>query len=660
MAYSLNPEMPAQDDELIRRLSLRWMRACGPHNIWAKKAKRATEFLEGKQWSDEAIAEMRALKRTTLTLNNIAPLWRLVMGYQSSNRMDQTFLPTSDGVSSEKIANVLTAINKIEDDRMDIGYVDSEVFGDGITTGRGIWDIRLNFSENDFGELKVKCDDPFSIYVDPDCSHYDFDDEDGGAAYIQESCWTDMDHIGACFGLQAMRAVENLTSPTHNSSLMTYMGEQDISPIRFYGQYADDKAMTNWADVYHTDFIDYQAKRLRLLNSQYKITKIVPCFIDLETGDKQAIPDEWFRPENQHKIQACLDHAEAIGNPLKIARRPVRKVRWTVTCADVLLFDQWSPYDTYTKVGFFPYFRRGVTRGMVEDLIDPQMEKNKKRSVQTDILNRAANSGWVYEDGTLDPEQESNLRRYGSSPGVHVKWSRKKEGNEAPKRLEPGDYPTGLDKLEEKAELDLFKISGINESALGQLDRVQSGRAIEARQRQAVLAIQPYTDNFARSKKLQGRKKLSIIQKHYTEERVYRELGEDSQLVAYEINKKIMDAGTNSVTRLNDITLGKYSVKVDEVPMSATFKQGQFEEAMEIIEKLGPVGLLLAQTRPDLLVEMSSLPRKEDWKQALLGAAGSMPPGAGVPGAPGAPVAPGQPALPPPAAPATTPEMMAS
>lgn len=617
MAYGLDDQLPVQNDELVRRLSLRWMRACGPHNVWAKKAKRATEFLEGKQWSDEALAEMQEIKRSALTLNKIAPLWRLVMGYQSSNRMDMNFLPTSDSQSREEIAQVLTAINKIETDRIDLGYTDSEVFADGLTTGRGIWDTRLDFENNDFGELKSKVDDPFCVYIDPDTSNYDLDSSDGGAAYIQTSLWTDIDHIGSCFGLPAMAAVADLTTPTHTSSLLTFLGEADISPVRFFGQYADDKAMGNWADVYHTDFIDHQAKRLRLLDSQYKIMTIMPCFIDLETGDKLPIPEEWLIPKNRYKIQAMLDHAQSLDNPVKIARRPVRRVRWTVTCADVLLFDGWSPYPSYTKTGYFPYFRRGATRGMIDDLIDPQMEINKKRSVMVDVLNRSQNSGWVYEDGTLDPEQEQNLRRYGASPGIHVKWKRGANANaQEPRRLEPGNYPQGLDRLEDKAANDLHEISGINESALGQLDQVQSGRAIEARQRQAVLSIQLYTDNFTRSKKLQGRKHLEIYQNHYTEQRVYRVIGEDSKMATYEINKKVT-TGDNSVTRMNDITLGRYSVSIDEVPISATFKQGQFEEVMMLLEKLGPMGAQLAQTAPELIIDMTSLPRKDDWKKAL-------------------------------------------
>lgn len=665
MAYGLTAQLPPQDHEVIRRLCLRWLRAAGPHNKWAKIAKRSTEMVESEHWSRDALAHMESIKRPALTINKIAPLYRLVMGYQSSNRMDVTFLPTSDMVSNEDVARVLTAIHKIESNRIDLQYSDSEVFSDGIIGGRGFWDVRLCFEENDFGALAITSNDPFSIYIDPDASNYDLDasTNEGGAAFIQESVWTDLDHIGSYYGYEAMNAVENISGPNHTSSLLFYLGEQEYSPERFFGQYADDRAYNNWDDVYHNDFVDHQAKRVRLLSSQYKLTTMAPCFVDLETGDKKAIPDEWLKPENHYKVRACLDHAEMLNNPIKVVRRPVTKVRWSVSCADVLIYDGWSPFPHYTKVAYFPYFRRGKTRGMIEDLIDPQMEINKKRSVLLDILNRNANSGWIWEEGTLDADQEENLRQYGSSPGVNVKWKRNNQSAERPQRLEPGNYPQGLDRLEEKSAADLYEISGINESALGQLDQVQSGRAIEARQRQAVLSIQMYQDNFTRSKKIQSRKCLNIYQDHYTEERVYRNIGENGQMAIYEINKKMI-GGNNAVTRLRDITLGKYGVSVDEVPISATFKQGQFEETMLLLEKLGPIGMALAQTAPDLIIDQTSLPRKEDWKQALLGASSPQALAAAnqtgaVPGA-----GPAQGALPPPSTPigpaAQTPEMVNS
>lgn len=628
--------LPKQDLELVRRLNIRYLRGADPHNKWAKIGKRCVDFVEGRHYTPEQRAMLESVGRPALTINKIAPLYRLVMGYQSSNRMDQTFLPTGDGQSAEETAKLITAINKSEDDRMGTQYVDSDVFSDGIITGRGWWDLRLCFEKNDLGENKLTSRDPFSIIVDPDCNTYDINES---AAYVQETRWTSNEEIGHVYGAEAEDAVENLLSPTYHSEMLHYFGEQEISPLRFFGQYEDDKNFT-WNDVYHMDFVDRQAKRIRLLDTQYYIRSVKPCFMDLNTGAVEPIPDEWLKPENHHRIQKCIDYAAQRGEHVTVVKRPVRRVRWTVTCGDVILHDNWSPYEAYTLIGFFPYFRRGATRGMVEDMIDPQIEQNKKRSILTDILNRNANGGWIYEEGTLDGDQEENLRRYGSSPGILVKWKRAAGGQaERPARIEPGGYPQGLDRLEEKNANDLYQISGINESALGQLDRVQSGRAIEARQRQAVLAIQMYQDNFSRSKQIQGQRKLEMYQNHYTEERMFRIAGSDSSSVLTSINVK-QATGQGTFERINDITVGRYAVKVDEVPMSASYQQAQFEEAIEILTKLGPVGEMLAQTAPHLIVEMSSLPRKQEWKQALMGAVSQVAmqqqaPMMGVPGQPG-------------------------
>jgi hypothetical protein len=641
--YSLNKPLPEQNAETVRRLSMRWLRAADSHNVWAKQAKLNQNFKDGKQWTDEQIAAMIAAKRPYLTINRINALVRLISGYQRNNRMDIKYQPSNDGQSSDQIATLLDAIVKTECNRTDANWVDSEVFDDGIVTGRGWWDMRLDFTENDLGEIVLVAEDPFSVFVDPDCDDYDLTT----SAYLQKSRWVSPDQIFCAFGKEAYEMTKNAVNNTVNSITGTVFGlgwEEDITPDRFFGLYGANNRMS-WRDIWTMDFCDTANKRLRLLDTQTQVTSPQQCFVDLQTGDFQPIPDDWFKPENQYKIQKCLDYAASIGNQLIVGQRPVRRIRWTVTCGDLILHDSWSPYESYTLIPFFPDFRRGQTRGVVDDLIDPQREINKKRSSITEILNRSANSGWIYGDQALSAEQEENLRLNGSRPGINIKY---KDGKDPPKRLEAGGYPQGLDRLEDKAALDLNVISGINESAMGQIDKVQSGRAIEARQRQAVLALQPYLDNFSRSKKLQGRKWLELIQNHYTEKRIFRITGEDGSLVQTAINQKAQNPMVpNAIERINDVTVGKYNVSVDETPMSVTFKEGQFAEALDILAKLGPVGEAALQSDPSLLISMSSLPQKDKWTQALQAGMAAQQQAAAA-AIPGGPVQPGPATTPPP------------
>lgn len=130
-----------------------------------------------------------------------------------------------------------------------------------------------------------------------------------------------------------------------------------------------------------------------------------------------------------------------------------------------------------SKDWFFAEYKASATH-----LLDPQREINKRRSALVDNIIRGTNTGWVYTD-KLTPDQKALIKNHGAKPGINIEFP---EGAQEPHRLQPSPFPQGMAELEAKGLEDLREISGINESALGELDAAQSGRAIEARQRQAV------------------------------------------------------------------------------------------------------------------------------------------------------------------------------
>lgn len=667
MNYGPLPQrrLPQQDSKTVRLIAERWYRASCAQTKWAEVAKTCVDFVEGRQWTEAQLRKLATEKRPALVFNKIAPLVRLVTGYMRNNRADIKYLPASDAQSSEEVAEALSMIAKQIGEATQLRWVDAEVFLDGVMTGRGFWDTRLDFSSNDLGEVTITAKDPFTIFVDPDCQDYDLNK---GAAYVCESRWASPEEIEFCYGPQARKLIE----PLAGFSAQTWggypmlMDDNIVTPIRTMAQEARVGEVT-WRDFFHSEMIDPSRKNVRVLDMQAAVTKWGEVLIDLETGDRVPVPtDEEFvtmYPDvvpaiaRDRWIQKAMMHAESLGNPVVVAVRPIRRIRWTVMVGDLLVHDGWSPYDSYTISGFFPYFRRGVTRGMVEDMLDPQREINKRRSSEIEIVGRTANSGWMYHKEALSPDQKENVRRFGSTPGVNIEW----QGEKQPERINPAPPPMAMERLEQKAVDDLKQISGINESAMGEMDRVQSGRAIEARQRQAVLSIQLYFDNFSRSKELQGRQVLALIQRHYTEARIFRVLGEDGRQVMLIVNERqqaiammghnggpAMDTTSDLVKRIRDITVGKYTVVIDETPLSASFQNAQFEEAMGVLDKLAP--MLPIQAFGDLLIDMSSLPRKEEWKmrfQQVAGIAPQVDPATGQPLA-APPAAGGQPALPAP------------
>lgn len=637
--------LPQQNAERTRLLADRWWRASMAQTKWAESAKECVDFLEGRQWTEAQLRELARQRRPALKFNKIAPLVRLVLGYMRNNRTDITYLPANDGPGTEPVAEILTKIVKQIGERNQLPWVDAEVFMDGVTTGRGFYDHRLSFKDNDLGEVQIKAVDPFTVFIDPDADSYDLND----AKHVTVSRWVDIEEIEFTYGPDAAALVK----PFVGSQAATWGGfpfldisGPEVTPIRSFGQ-VEDRSLLPFQDFFHTELIDRTRKSVRVIDQQHYVTKWGPTFIDLETGDMLPVPAHFTRVE----VEKALAHAAALGNPMVVDTRPIRRVRWTVMIGDAVVFDDWSIYQSYSLTGFFPYFRRGVTRGMIEDLLDPQREINKRRSAEIEIVGRSAHSGFLYHEKGVSPEMKALIKAKGSDPGINIEWTG--DAHMKPERIQPAAPPTAMERLEQKANDDMRQISGVNEAALGIDDKVQSGRAWEARQRQAVIGIQMYLDNFSRSKELLGRRQLEMVQRHYSEERVFRIVGEGGQTEQIWINRLTDPAtGATLADRLNDITIGRYTVAVDEHPLSATFANAQFEEMMMLLQKLGPLGQALIQLRPDLVVDLSSLPRKEEWKQALIAAAqavagqqaaaaaaeGEVPPEGAPPAGPGAPL----------------------
>lgn len=624
--------VPAQDPSKVLLLAERWQRASFAQQKWAERAKQAVDFFEGRQWTAEQLQKLK--NRPALTFNIIAPVVRLVLGYQRNNKTDITYKPGQDSRSTEEVADALNGVEKAISEMNEQQFVDVEVFMDGLVGGRGWFDTRLDWENNDLGEIKTIADDPFTVYVDPDASAYDVNST---ASYICQSKMVSPEEIEGAFGKNIADLVKPFTlGKTPLSPISNIVVNDEITPVRFWGERSEGDV--DWWNSFYSsmgDFADTYRKTIRILEIQYKVKEPRNVMIDLETGDKKVLPIEWG-PDH---IQKALLYAEMVDNPCIIQRRIVERIHWTTIAGDLILYDAPSLYDTYTKTLYAPYFRRGMTRGMVEDLIDPQKQKNKERSNATEIVAKSANGGWKYHESSLDPVQEAALKKYGSTPGFDLKWKGEKE----PEQIQPGTPPIAHNQLEVKNDEDIRRISGINEAAMGDVDnKATSGRAIEARQRQAVISVQTYMDNFKRSKRLLGVQHLGIVQNHYTEKRIYRITGADSKESQIVINQMMMDPMSGVKKILNDVTLGKYAIVVDDSPISPSYHEAQFDEMMIVLEKLGPIIGPMLPGFADLIISASSMPRKEEWIERLQAiasgsaalAGGAPPPGGAPPGGP--------------------------
>ena len=549
------------------------------HLDYIELAKKCDAFYRGDQWAMEDIATLDAEGRPALTINTILPTVNTVLGEQSSRRADVKFKPRKGG--DEDVANTLTKVFMQVADNNKLDWVEQQVFSDGlILDGRGYFDVRVDFSDSVEGEIRITAKDPLDILIDPDAKEYD----PKSWNEVFETKWMTLDDIEEMYGKEKAEALR-------------FIAENGNS----FGRDSVEYEETRYGDIdTREDFLGAQipgedeyrnVKALRVIERQHRKLSRCEYYVDPLTGDQRLVPEAWG---DRKAKKFAKDHN------LSIISKMMKKVRWTVTCDQVVLHDDWSPYDDFTVVPYFAYFRRGKPFGMVRNLLSPQEQLNKIASQELHIVNTTANSGWLVESGSLVGMNSDDLEEHGAETGLVLEYAR---GTTPPVKIQPNQIPTGLDRISQKAATNIKAISGINDSMLGTDSAEVSGIAIQAKQNRGTIMIQVPLDNLGKTRQYLAEKTLNLIQRFYTEERLIQITNEEDPMKPRE--PMIVNQMTPEGRIVNDLTLGEYDVVISTAPARDSFDEMQFAEAIS----LRSAGVAIPD---DAIIEYSHLSKKAE------------------------------------------------
>src|SRR5690606_33005329 len=151
----------------------------------------------------------------------------------------------------------------------------------------------------------------------------------------------------------------------------------------------------------------------------------------------------------------------------------------------------------FTIVPFFPFFRRGKTRGMVDNAITQQEALNKGLSQFNHILNTVANSGFIIEENSITNMTIEEFKRDAAKNGLVIEYSA--EAKNAPKKIEASQIPTGLVEYLSQMRNSLISATGMDQalSSAGPMNEM-SGVAYQARQYAAQQKLAVPLDNLGR------------------------------------------------------------------------------------------------------------------------------------------------------------------
>ena len=558
------------------------------HDDWLEVAKRCDRFYLGDQWDDSDKSKLDAEGRPALTINEVLKVVNAYLGKQSKQRVDPQFKPQRD--ASDETADVLAQVVEQILDANNYEFTEKDVFEDGIVIDRGYFDVRMDFEDNIYGDIRVRSHDPYEVLPDPDAKSYDPEEWNE----VITTRWMSLDDVEAHYGKDKrdQLVAHAVSDHTFGEDSVRYAGTRTFGSEDFGFQ----STQTLPEDV--------TVRAVRVIERQFKRIAQVRYFVDNEIGDMSRVPDE-LSDEQVQRISKSMG--------VSVLSKVGRRIRWTTTVDNVVLHDEWSPYRTFTIVPYFPFFRRGKTSGIVRQLLDPQEQFNKMESQMLHIVNTTANSGWVADEGSLANMTTEELEERGAETGLVIITKR---GSERPEKIQPNQVPTGLDRLATRSQSNIAGIAGI-EGLVEAPTREVSGVALDKIESSGLVQIDVPFDSLKRTRKLMLRKVLELIQDFYTETRVFRVTVGDGLST---MDEELVINGLNAAGEiLNDVTIGEYDVVASSKPARDNYEDDQFANALLMRQN----GVLIPD---DVVIRHSQLDNKDAIAERVAQLQGVAPP----------------------------------
>ena len=560
------------------------------HLDFVRGANKKEQYFYGNQWQEATRRQLESQMKPVVTVNKVWSSLLVIMGEMLQVQGDVAFEATTSG--NPETAEALTKVHRAILRANDYHVKEAEVFDSGVIRDRGFFDIRLGFNDHLQGEVKIRSVNSKNVVIDPDADSYD-PDEWKEVFYTQ---WLTSNDIRVNFN-EADGAALEATDPR---SFRFGIDSTDSLMNTFGGAV---RIGTNRTSFLHPSFhpqskaaFDSKVRRIhRVIERQYKEMDKVDHFVDRETGDMRPIPDNWDEDRIREAVQA---------QDYLILPKRIERIRFMTTSDDRVLFDDWGPLKHFTFVPYFPIFHEGRAIGLVENLLSPQDLLNKTLSQELHVVNTTANSGWQAEEDQLVNMDVEELEQRGAETGLVLV---RRRGTLPLEKINPNQVPTGLDRISFKADEFVKELSGASDSKRG-FDRADvSGKAIRAKQFAGSVNFAKALFNMVRTRRLVARNVVSIVQEHYTEERMFRVAPERLGGESEEIRVNVL---TPQGEIVNNLTLGEYDAAVTDVPLTDTFEESQFDEAIRMREQ----GI---QIPDDVVIETSKLARKHEIAQRV-------------------------------------------
>jgi len=561
-----------ESDEEVLKLVKTCKRESDKHlAAWMKEAKEAYDLVAGHQWSEEDRAVLEEMNRPAVVFNRVGPVIDSVCGTEVNNRQQVQFIPRQAGDSG--VNELLTGAAQWVRDNCDAEDEESDAFFDVCVCGLGWTETRMDYTDEQEGQVLIERVDPLSMRYDPAAKKRNL----GDARWVQreewmtkeeiESTWPESDELIEEQGLGTDE--DNITQP-HD-------------------------ATNAW--LYKKDAIAYDPKsgKFLVIHHQWFTLECYYRVADPSTGQVIEIDEERYE-----KIE---EQTAKLGMQLQSVKQTRKVYKQAFISGGTVLEKGLAP----SQKGGFTFKAMTGKRdrntntwyGLVRSMSDPQRWSNKFFSQILHIINSNAKGGLMVEDGATDNPRKLEAD-WAKADSIVTFNEGALSGGKVQNKPNP-PYPVGPEKMMEFSIQSIRDAAGVNLEQLGQANRAQAGYLEAQRKESGMTILAGLFDSLRRYRKLQGRLLADFIKLYLSDGRLVRIVGGDG------IERYI------PLLRQEDTM--QYDVIVDESPTSHNVKERVFGMMMQMMPTLAQMGMPV----PPELIDYMPLPSglTEKWKQQI-------------------------------------------
>lgn len=537
-----------KDDDIIHEARERVDAAMSADLINREEAETDLRFAAGDHWDEDDRRERELAKKPVITINAMSQFVRQVTGQIRDLNPAIRVMP-ADGSATKEIAEINEGLIRHIEYQCDAADVYEGAAESAAQCGIGHWRIRTDYVPGlsfDQEILIERIHNPFAVIWDP-CAK---DPTRKDAQY--------------CFILDEMKR-EEFKKAYPKASWESLSEDNKPAGMQYF--FSGDTVTV--AEYY---WIEHEKVKIGLLE------------------DGRIIENP--RPPMQYVKERMVN---------------MPRVKWAkITGNEVLegpqdVAGEFIP--VVSVVGEELHMGEGIYRSSVIRFArDPQRLYNLAQSMSAEIMTLQPKAPYL-----VTTENVAGLEQFWTDANKtnrpYLPFNPDDSGY-VPQRIAPPVPSSAVLQSIQIAGEDMKRTTGIYDASLGARSNETSGVGIKARQAEAQNGNSIYADNMVKSVTHTGRIIVGMIPKVYDTQRTIRILGEDDQETLVQINQVMQTE--NGEMAMNDMTVGRYDVRIAVGPSYTTKRQESSDAMMEFMRTNPQAAPLIG----DLVAGM------QDWPEA--------------------------------------------